>query len=205
MSDEELLLRSIAHHAAGVERLQRDGALTQQEFRSACATLYAASDLKDIKKVAALLPPVRSPRLEPLNEVAVREELRSVDCYLERTFPEDYAGFRIVEGGTLVEFGYRSDLRRHIARVRTRVTFPTRVTGFAARFALVDLRYTFVRVSRDWDALVERGIELTSLQLDVDKNAVVIGVEDSVDQANEALRREFGPAIVTQQDFGAAA
>jgi hypothetical protein len=205
VSEEEQLLRSIAEQATRAEGLHRSGALSATQFRDLCTDLYAAVDLHELRRIAASLPAGDAAPAEPLDVSAVRTELLPVDCYFERTFPSDYAGFRIVGDETLVEFGSRAGLRQLVARARARVTFPTRVSAFAARFALVELRYAYVMLDRAWDALLGRGLELTSLDLIVERNRVVVGVEADVQATDAMLRAEFGPAVVAEHGLGGIA
>jgi hypothetical protein len=83
----------------------------------------------------------------------VRLALASFDCYLEREYPESYAGFRFVEGDTLVEFGFMTELRRRVAEVCQSVAIAPRVSGFAAQFSLVEWLYAKAMVRRAWTEL----------------------------------------------------
>lgn len=142
-------------------------------------------------------------RVKPLEENPIRLALASFDCYLERAYPESYAGFRFVEGGTLVEFGFVTELRERVAEVRHSVAITPRVSGFGAQFSLVELLYAKAMVRRAWAELREQ-MPLRTSTLSVARNAVVVGVETDVDDCQEILRARFGLAVVAEQSNGAA-
>jgi hypothetical protein len=184
------------------ESLERTGALTARERHNICGDAFRAASLDRLSAVMARLPDA-TPEVEALDVNRVRNELRPLDCRLERSQPASYAGFRLAHENRLVEFGFVSDLRRQIVAVRHGVPFPARVSGFAARFALVELRYACVMVSRSLERLDEDGIAVMSLNLSVERNAVVVTVAEEVEAARRTLTDRFGPALVVEQGFGA--
>jgi hypothetical protein len=63
--------------------------------------------------------------------------------------------------------------------------------------------HTIVLLRRAREDLRRRGVPWRSLELSVDTNAVVVGVQGDVDEYGQLLRQEFGPTVVVKQSFGA--
>jgi hypothetical protein len=82
----------------------------------------------------------------------------------------------------------------HVRDCRDHFPFPTRLSGFAARYALVELEYCLVRLERDFIRL-HATEPLTSLSLDVPANRVLVGASRDTDLVQEWLRAEYGPMI----------
>jgi hypothetical protein len=200
---EEHLVRLIARNTARAEALRDAGALTNAEHQLLVGNLWAARTRDQVDLLASRLDAYPPVRVEPLEENPVRLALAGFDCYLERAYPESYAGFRFVEGGTLAEFGFVTELRRRVGEVRQSVTIKPRVSGFAAQFSLVELLYAKAMVRRAWGELREQ-MPLRMSTLSVARNAVVIGVETDVDACQRFLSARFGLAVVAEQSYGAA-
>lgn len=203
MSNEEQLVQLIARNTARAEALHDSGALSSDEYGIVLANLYGARSPDDVADFASYLDAYRSEPVKPLDEHPTRLALAELDCYLEREHPESYAGFRLVPDLTLVEFGFVRDLRRSVAGVRQQVAFKPRISGFAARFSLVELRYAEVMLRRAWTDLC-RIAPLRMYYLSVERNAVVIGVETDVATHQAILRERLGPAVLAEQSYGAA-
>jgi hypothetical protein len=88
--------------------------------------------------------------------------------------------------------------------VRQNVAFPTRVSGFAADFTLVELLHALAMLRRASPDLRARGIPFKFFQLSVERNAVVVGVKGDVTQFGKILREQFGRAVVVEHSYGAA-
>jgi hypothetical protein len=200
---EENLVRLIARNTARAEALLHAGAISSAEHQLLVGNLYAARTEDQVAMVASRLDTYPPARVKPLEENPTRLALASFDCYLERQYPESYAGFRFVEGGTLVEFGFVTELRQRVAEVRRSVAITPRVSGFAAQFSLVELLYAKAMVRRAWAELREQ-MPLRMSTLSEARNAVVIGVETDVAECQELLRARFGPAVIAEQSYGAA-
>jgi hypothetical protein len=200
---EENLVRLVARNTARAEALRDAGALSNAEHELVVGNLCAARTEDQVAMFASRLDTYPPARVRPLEENPTRLALASFDCYLEREYPESYAGFRFVEGGTLVEFGFVNELRRRVAEVRQSVAITPRVSGFAAQFSLVELLYAQAMVRRAWAELREQ-MPLRMSTLSVDRNAFVVGVAADVDDCQELLRARFGPAVLAEQSYGAA-
>jgi hypothetical protein len=107
---EERLVGTIAEVAAQAEALERAGLLAARARENVCSEAFHA---KDLERIAAVKAPALD--LEPLNVNSVRNELRPLDCHLERLLMDSHAGFRLTDDDRFVEFGFCCDVRGNIA------------------------------------------------------------------------------------------
>jgi hypothetical protein len=203
--DEERLARAVVAEAARAEQLKAAGQLTDEEFQAVCRALYKAPTLDEASSLAGSLPNITVQPLPPLEASPVRNELQAYGSYLERFIPESYAGYRLVDEGRFAEIGFVSDLPRHLRAARHAVSFPTRLSAFSPRFAMVELRYALVMMTRAWKPLREEGIRVKTLELSMDRNAVIVGVSTDVAEAQDLLSKRYGAAIVVKHSLGGSA
>lgn len=203
VGNEERLVQLIARNATRAETLRGSGALSSSEYELVLGNLFGSRSADHVAEFATRLHAYPRATVEPLEENPTRLALSELDCYLEREYPESYAGFRLAEHNTLVEFGFVSDLRERVAEVRQNVAFKPRVSGFAARFSLVELLYAEAMFKRAWTELQQQ-MPLKMWYLSVERNAFVVGVETDVATHQAALNARFGAAVVAEQSYGAA-
>jgi hypothetical protein len=202
-SDEQVSVR-VAEIAAQVEALHSLGTLSTADADAAYRALFRARDIDQVQQVAS---PIQSHGVMtvPLLEVAdVHAELVGVDCDLQRIYLNDYAGYRISADNRFVEFGFRDQLGERLGAIRKRVSFPARVAGFRARYALVELRHAWVMVYRAADELDALGIDVKAADVCVGENVVVVGVASDVAEAARLLQHRFGSMVSARQDLGYA-
>jgi hypothetical protein len=202
MSDDEAgVARAVAAVAARAEQLRTAAQLSDQEFRGACRVLFRASSLDEVSRIDGDLPDHPLGPLPPLDVNPVRNELLKYGSWLERFIPESYAGYRLVNENRFAEIGFVSDLPRHLRAARNHVSFPTRLSAFAPTFALVELRYALVMITRALEQLGREGFQVRSLQLSMDRNAVIVGVAEELVEPAQVLRERFGPAVVVEHGY----
>ncbi len=97
MCSEEKLVRSIARNTARAATLRDAGAISSAEHQLLAGNLYAARSEDQVALVASRLDTYPPARVKPLEESPTRLALAKLDCYLERAYPESYAGFRFAE------------------------------------------------------------------------------------------------------------
>jgi hypothetical protein len=194
--DEERVVQETARIAAQAELAASAGRLPASEYDDLLRDLFRARTMDDARDVAERRGIARPPHRVPELEVrAIRPELSCLDCRLGRTYPDEYAGYRFDDDWRYVAFGFRSNLWRHIASIRARSGFAHRVSGFNARFALVELQYCEVMLLRARERLRDEGIRLTWVTLATASNRVEVGVERLDATVAERLRGEFGEMI----------
>jgi hypothetical protein len=122
-----------------------------------------------------------------------------MDCAPQRTYADEYAGYRFDDDYRFVAFGFRSGLWHHIRRLRERSSFAERISGFAAEFAFVELRYCEVMLLRAVERLEAEGISLTLVRLAAELNRVEVGVQGLTDDVALRLRSEFGDVMFVHE------
>jgi hypothetical protein len=195
VEDEARVVHESARIAAQAEIAASAGDLTASEYSALLGELFRCRSVTDARQSATRLGTRRARKVPELDVRALRPELSLLDCRLERTYPGEYAGYRFDDEWRFVSFGFRSDLWHHIARIRERSSFAHRISGFTARFALVELMHCEVMLLRARERLRDEGIRLTYVNLVTASNRVEVGVARLDDAVRERLRREFGELI----------
>lgn len=130
------------------------------------------------------LPSLGAPGVAP-------EDIEAVGRY-GAEHAETFAGTLLAGGRLWV--GFTSDHERHLAGARAVVRDPDQLGAFRARFAMAELRRLQQRITQDTTVLAEEGIRVSLVAVDVRRNRVIIGVENTEDPAVvEALRHRYPP------------
>jgi hypothetical protein len=150
--------------------------------------------MDELREHATAIAPGECLELEQLDAHAVHPELSDLDCALQRTYADEYAGYRF-EDHRFVAFGFTSGLWQHVYTLREKCSFAERVSGFAAEFAFVELQYCQVMLRRAYARLEAEGVSLTLVRLATEMNRVDVGVERLTEDVAQRLRSEFGEVI----------
>lgn len=117
--------------------------------------------------------------------------------YAENRAPELFAGAYIDEGG-LVQVGFTNGAERHLRALRQEFPLPERLRAFEARRGEAELNRLVKQISGDIPTLVEQGIDVRTVGVDVKRNRVTVGVMGLSPSEPRSLAARYGEAVVAR-------
>jgi len=108
-----------------------------------------------------------------------------------RSLPGSYAG-SYLESGKL-HVGFTSDASNHLAHVRT--IYQGSVELFPAQFSQQQLESLASQIENDTSALAADGIQILSISVSIQDNAVHVGISDSTPAKTAELVARYGASV----------
>lgn len=131
-------------------------------------------------------------------ETVVLTMADQADAYVDGSAEDSFAGMYLSqEGGiSLLHVGFVHDMERHRANLRSRVNHPEYLRFFEATNTLEALRQVQMRITRDMEELDARGIEVSEVSVDQERNLVLITITKLSQDAKAELENRYDGEII---------
>lgn len=136
---------------------------------------------------------------EEVKELEVRLQVQddAVKMMRNARLSRDFAGMYVDQKGNL-HVGYTHSLKERMAGLQKSTRHPERVRTFKAKYSLAELESKKDQLVKASDELVNQGIEVSKVAVDVKTNLVTVSVVDLDPAKRKAIASRFGEVDIIE-------